>query len=251
MADTRSIDRSARIHATAEAVWKALTEADELVRWFAPEARVSPGPDGRVFLSWGPGMEGESRIAIWDPPRHLRIEFGKHPSGMPLYVDFFVGAEGEEAVVRLVHSGFAVGADWDEEYDSHGRGWAIFLDNLTHYLERHAGQPCRQSIFMRATDLTREEAWDRFVARSGLERDGDTVRLTTPAGQLAGRVGIFAPARDLTLTVPALADARLNLSFERSTGGALFYGVLLSYGLDAAAAEDVRRGLQEVLDGIK
>ncbi len=248
MADTRSIDKTIRIRAAADAVWKEISEAEGITRWFAPEARVTPGPDGRIFISWGPGMEGESKIVLWDPPRHLRTEPGHHRPGMPLYIDYFVGPDGDETTVRLVHSGFGTGADWDEELDSYDRGWTVCLHNLRHAAERHPGRPCLQSIFAAGTKLSREDAWARLVERSGLVRDGDEVRLRTPA--LTGHVDLFVPGRDLSLVVPALDDARLNLGFERGKDGAFLYGVLLTYGVDRARAEAVRAELQALVDSL-
>ena len=50
------------VHASLDAVWRALTEADELRRWFPVDARVSPGVGGSIWLSWGDGAEGEAPI---------------------------------------------------------------------------------------------------------------------------------------------------------------------------------------------
>ena len=41
--------------------------------------------------------------------------------------------------LRLVHSGFGPGADFDEEYDGISQGWPVELRSLRHYLENHAG----------------------------------------------------------------------------------------------------------------
>ncbi len=35
----------------ASAVWHALTDAEELMRWFPPLARVEPGVGGSMFMS--------------------------------------------------------------------------------------------------------------------------------------------------------------------------------------------------------
>ena len=50
--DTRSATGRIELHASPEAVWKALTDAAELVRWFPLEARVEPGEGGSIFMSW-------------------------------------------------------------------------------------------------------------------------------------------------------------------------------------------------------
>ena len=55
------------IAAPRDLVWKAITEGAEIMKWFAPEARVEPGVGGSILLSWGPGMEGKAPITIWEP----------------------------------------------------------------------------------------------------------------------------------------------------------------------------------------
>ena len=64
---SRKFESEIEIAASAQTVWAALTEADGIRGWFAPEARVTPGVHGSVWASWGPGMEGESRIECWEP----------------------------------------------------------------------------------------------------------------------------------------------------------------------------------------
>ena len=59
---TRSIEKAVTIDAAPDAVWKALTDAEEITRWFAPDARVTPGQGGKVWLSWGEGMGAPTGI---------------------------------------------------------------------------------------------------------------------------------------------------------------------------------------------
>ena len=54
---TRSHETSIEIRATPAEIWKTITEAEEIIRWFAPEASVTPGEGGKMFISWGAGME--------------------------------------------------------------------------------------------------------------------------------------------------------------------------------------------------
>lgn len=263
MADeTRKIEKSVRIRADADAVWKALTEGEEIARWFAPEARVKPGVGGSIFVSWGPDMAVEEKIVLWEPPRHFRYAFGIHaPSGVPLYVDYIIEGDGGETTLRLVHNGFAVGADWDDEYESTDRGWSIFLRNLKLALERHAGRPCTQSVFSRRTTLSREDAWARLVGPPGFDRDGawtgripeegDRFDVTTAKGTpLRGTVEIFHPARDLALTLGNLDDTLFRLAFERAKAGTLVFGTILAYGMAPAAVAGLGARFQETLGAL-
>ncbi|HEX4620296.1 MAG TPA: SRPBCC domain-containing protein, partial [Myxococcaceae bacterium] len=181
MSKTRNLEKTVQLRVERKAVWKALTEGEEIARWFAPEARSTPGKDGKIVISWGPGMEAESPISIWEPERRLQTLPSERGAGhIPMTIDYFLEGEGGSTTLRLVHSGFAVGAEWEEEYDAHERGWSIFMLNLKHYLERHGGQSCVQSMFTGELKGSREETWPKvlralgFEAKSSSPRPGDT-----------------------------------------------------------------------------
>ena len=54
----RAFDFSLDLDATPDEVWRTLTEAEELVRWFPLEARVTPGRGGTMFWSWATPATG-------------------------------------------------------------------------------------------------------------------------------------------------------------------------------------------------
>src|SRR5688572_30253431 len=70
---TRNIVQEIEIDAPVEAVWKALTDAQELTGWLCEEARVTPNEGGSFWVSWGEGQAGESRIESWEPGRRLLL----------------------------------------------------------------------------------------------------------------------------------------------------------------------------------
>ena len=67
----RAFEMSLDLAATPAEVWRALTEAEELVRWFPLQARVTPGAGGTMFWSWGDTGDWETRIDAWEPGRLL------------------------------------------------------------------------------------------------------------------------------------------------------------------------------------
>jgi hypothetical protein len=72
MGRTRSLETEIRIDAPIEAVWDALTRAEELVRWFPLEA--GENADDSMWMSWGEGFWFEGRAAEVDPPhRPIRV----------------------------------------------------------------------------------------------------------------------------------------------------------------------------------
>lgn len=210
---TRSHETTIEIAASTRTVWKGITDAQEIVRWFAPEARVEPGEGGSFFVSWGPGMEGTSRIAVWEPERHLRVvEERKHgprhgggdPTGsggepVEIAVDYYLEAKGGSTVLRLVHSGFGRGADWDNEFESTHYGWMMFLRNLRHALTRHLRTPCRQAMLVVESALSASETWAKvmgpagFLASGTIEglKEGDRFAWRTATGEEISGVALM------------------------------------------------------------
>ncbi|HEU5262874.1 MAG TPA: SRPBCC domain-containing protein [Gemmatimonadales bacterium] len=87
--DERVVEREVALDAPTAVVWKALTDAGELMRWFRLEARVSPGMGGTVWMRWDDAYDAESAIEIWEPERHLRIRFPRERA-MHLATDYYL-----------------------------------------------------------------------------------------------------------------------------------------------------------------
>jgi uncharacterized protein YndB with AHSA1/START domain len=254
---TRDIDTSIELAAPPERVWRAISEAAEIAKWFAPVVRVTEAPERRLFVSWGEGMEMEVPITVVEPPRRLRHRFGENgDTSAPLWVDWTLeaGAGGASTTLRLVHSGFSAAPAWDEEFESTRRGWRVFLANLRHYVERHGGEPCVQRPFVLRVEASRDEVWRHIVSARGLDRDGtfatvpagSAYHLTTSRGRrLEGLVQILEPSRDLALT---LGDgALLRVSLELAKDGTMVYGVVLAYGDGCGHAADLAADIEAAL----
>lgn len=223
----RQIERQIEIEAPVEAVWNALTDAEELMRWFPLDARVTPGPGGSVWFSWGPPYEGESQIEIWDPPRRLKLrdQWGGHveTSDRPqVAMDFTLESTEGKTILRVVHSGFNSGADWDDEFEGTSRGWLQEFLGLKHYLEHHAGEP-RRAVWARVkVELSREEVWQKVMSADGLNldglREGESFDRVSSAGeQLQGRVLLCRPSEDFCAALENCNNAFLRIGVERSS----------------------------------
>jgi uncharacterized protein YndB with AHSA1/START domain len=243
VSDSRRIETSIEINASPEAVWKALTDADELTRWFPMEARVTPGVGGSIWTAWTGEFEDTARIEVWDPPRKLVLASGVGAAGMParLTQDYTIEARsGGTTVLRLVHSGFgrggdrgpqsrsdAIGDPWDWEFDATRRGWDFELRGLRHYLERHPGKPRRTVWIRKKTEKTPEQAWQRLIGGApgshGLLsikpvpslREGDPYRFVTADGEtIGGETRVCNPPHDFAGTVRELNDSYLRLRID-------------------------------------
>lgn len=233
----RSIEKEIHILAPVDAVWKALTDAEELTRWFPLEARVTPGEGGAIWMSWKNEQQFNTPIGAWKPNEHLKLIYMEPTpaakpgeQGMPFEVPFQVALDyhltgrAGETILRLVHSGFSSDATWDGQYDGTVSGWDFQLQGLKLYLERHRGTP-RRCVVSRAAipHMSVHEAWQKVMGHSGLiavehpapHAEHERYAITTAGGdRLEGIVCRLAPPHDFSGTVTNLNDAWLRLHID-------------------------------------
>lgn len=161
MSDEIKVEASIAIDADAETVWRALTEGEELKRWFPLDARVTPEAGGALWLSFGEGMDWEAPITLWEPNRHLRTE---DPAPSKAAIDYYIEAQGGQTVLRIVQSGFGADA-WEDELETLDGGWRAFLATLKNYLERHRGEPRTLAYFRHpVVQMERRDVFPRMLA---------------------------------------------------------------------------------------
>ena len=242
---TRSLVLEREVSAPPETVWQALTTADGLRQWFPLDARVEPGEGGSIWLSWGPGCDGEAPIHIWDPPSHFgwTESYGEDESGRPIKVavDFHLEGRDGTTVVRLVQSGFSASEDWDEMYDALKDGWTYFLFNLAYYFLKHRDQR-RRLVWRRvATDLARDVVWERLVggALIGLSAGpGGDVDLMLDQNRSA-QVVSEREGYHFAATIPGLDDSVFFVELEGEHVGLW----LSTYGMEDDRVELLQKAL--------
>ena len=69
----RSVDISLELAAPVEVVWRALTDPQELVRWFPTDAAIDPRPGGAFTISWEGKWQWDMTITDWQPLSRLRM----------------------------------------------------------------------------------------------------------------------------------------------------------------------------------
>lgn len=183
----RTAEGRIEIDAPAERVWRALTEAAELERWFPLEAKVEAGEGGRIWMSWGNEFGEWSEIQAWDPPRYLRTSWA-FGGGAVQVTEYRLEEEGGRTAVRVVTSGFPEDASWDDMVEGTRLGWLFELHQLKHYVERHGGEDRRAAYIRRRVSLPRPEAWERLMA--GIDESAVAAEVfdRSPPWQLAGIV---------------------------------------------------------------
>lgn len=230
----RMFESVATIDAPADIVWRALSDGEELKRWFPIESRVTPpGPDGRggsIFLSWGSACEGEAPITIWEPQRCLAWTESHEGGAVQIAVEFHLESRGGQTVLRLVQSGFGRGAKWDDYYDSISNGWKFELKSLGHYLARHRGAD-RSCVWLPVpSSLSMAECWARLANHPGLLKQGSMTGWTEgreyqfagPDGNLYSGICLrHVDGKVFAGTVQELGDAVLRLEIERMGAGCM------------------------------
>jgi uncharacterized protein YndB with AHSA1/START domain len=254
--DTRAAQAEIVVDAAPEAVWRALTDAVELANWFPLEARVTPGVGGRIWVSWGESFAGEAKIEIWEPGRHIRqVESRVDAEGKPVQVavDWIIETRGASTVVRVVHSGFGKGAEFDAEYDGVSRGWKYELRSLRHYLERHRGVQRRVAWAQVPSSASLDRIHDALFSPAGLAveghvdglREGDPYRLVASTGDVfEGTVLVNRPPTDFAGTVRGMNDGILR--FVQEVGYVWIW--LATYGVPEAEVSAFARRWQELLE---
>ncbi len=265
----RAFDMSIELDAPVETVWKVLTEAEELTRWFPTNAVVDPRPGGTFVVSWDGDWEWNTTITDWQPLQRLRmVDRQSRPfdaDGRPiadaapveLVLDYTLEAHGARTVLRLVHSGFGHGSNWDDELDGVTWGWNTELRVLRHYLERHRGR-VRHLGWARATsDLPLDRLWPHLTSPSGVIgsgevswlHGGDRCAFTLTAGdRIEGRVVFGHPGRQLLVAAENLGDALFRLSLDRAGGRSMIQVWLSMWGRTAEETRAFESRAQRALD---
>lgn len=134
-----TIEHTIEIAAPRERVFRALVDADELVRWFPSGADSDPRTGGVFEYRFGFPAEPERDHRYSGTYHEIRDgERVSYPWAGALgetRVDVTLDAADGVTAVRLVHSGWGEGAEWQESRRMHDEGWAFFLANLKSYLE--------------------------------------------------------------------------------------------------------------------
>lgn len=238
---TRSAGGEIIIDVGMDRVWRALTDARELERWFPLDARVEPGEGGTIWMSWRNEYAGEMRILVWDPPHHLRTAWAFHEGDAPGQVtDYRLEARGGSTLLRVVTSGFPLDAAWDGWVEGTDRGWAFELRSLKHYLERHADEPRHVVYLRRRVALPAAEAWGRLEASpdfAALLGAGDPFD-RRPGGQYAA-------------VLPDPADELFRISVEPGAPGSDLREIVLflsSWGDRAPRVRSLETDWGRILD---
>lgn len=208
--NTRSASGSIELDVSPERVWKALTDAADLVRWFPLEARVEPGEGGSVFMSWKNEYSGTSEILAWEPNERLAISWSwsDDPDVPPQVTEYRIEGKDGGTVLDVVTSGFPDDPSWDAFVEGTKRGWVFELRSLKQYLEAHDGEDRDVIYLRRRIPVSAADGWERILGEDGLG-----------ANPLDGRVFDEAKPHQYAAVVDDLGGALFRVSVEPSPAG--------------------------------
>ena len=238
----RSIQVEVEVPGTPEQVWEAIATGPGVSSWFVP-CEIDEREGGTVTSHFGPGMDSVATVTGWDPPRRFAAESeGFGPGAPPLATEWIVEARsGGTCVVRVVHSLFASGDEWDDQLEGVEFGWPGFFRILRMYLTHFRGQPCSPLQVLSFAPEPASAAWGTLMNALGLAGATAGERRSSPPSGAPPLAGTVQEAGDgsahlmlLKLDEPAPGTALLA---AHTMGGQVCLAVnLYLYGDRAPAA---------------
>ena len=137
---TKTIEKPRVIHATPERTFQALTEKEELERWFVQKAEGDMRPGGAMRFEWAPDMVEKGQILEIEPSHRFSFTWEVF-SPSPVTITFELSAENGGTRLHFIQSGIGEGENWGNYYTGMSHGWDIHLDHLTAWLETGSCPP--------------------------------------------------------------------------------------------------------------
>lgn len=250
---SRRDEQEINIHASADAIWRALTDAEELKRWLVEAAHVEPTVGGVYRLVFGDGLETDFRIALWQPGERLRLVGQIPTSTAQPVVEEYILEKGEGSIIlRVVTSGIPDSPDWDGFVEGTRKGRVLALYGLRHYLEHHRGQDRHLSKLLIDTALPAAVVWARVTGPDGLDADtrpGGRFRLAdSEQWALEGEILCAYEAYGLLATIESLGDGLLALGMNPTPRGTRLWVSLSTFGHRRLAVNEAELRLRSNLE---
>ena len=131
---TKTIEKQRVIRATPERTFQALTEKEELERWFVRSIEGDMRPGGTLRFEWASDMVEKGQILEIEPSHHLSYTWEAF-SPSPVTITFEVVPEHDGTRLHFTQTGIGEGENWGNYYTGMSHGWDIHLDHLTSWLE--------------------------------------------------------------------------------------------------------------------
>lgn len=142
-----TLDFESRIHSTKIRLWSAWTNSKYVTSWFAPEAIIEPKVGGAYELFFDPS---DSRLITTTGGRFLELlpfdrfsftwkiqdnDTDLKDEEPPTIVNVSLTEAESDVIVKVTHSGWGVGKEWDSAKEWHQLAWKQVLSSLKDFLE--------------------------------------------------------------------------------------------------------------------
>jgi len=126
------------IKSPQEVVFKALTNADELMRWFPTRVESDPRPGGKFNFAWefaNASENGSQAGEYVEVVPNRMLSYTWQADTIPTLVSIQLSEANGETTLDLDHASLQEGVDGDKLHEMHANQWGFFLMNLKGYLE--------------------------------------------------------------------------------------------------------------------
>jgi uncharacterized protein YndB with AHSA1/START domain len=142
--DDHPYEQSVVVNAIPQAVFRALTDAEVLQRWFPTRAQTDPRAGGPYSYAWDfadaaqNGTQNGHYVEVV-PGRKVSYtwEAGQTDPRQTL-VTFVIEPDENGTRVGLAHTGFGPGQPGGQMRDHHAGPWGFYMSNLKTFLETGA-----------------------------------------------------------------------------------------------------------------
>jgi uncharacterized protein YndB with AHSA1/START domain len=116
-------------------VFRMFTSPSGIREWLCDWATANARPGGNYYLQWNTGFVASGAFTEVQP--NSEVSFTWRGKDDPDFSQARVMLDGEEGgtVLKIIHSGFGQGGEWENTREAVRRGWDTVLENLTHVLE--------------------------------------------------------------------------------------------------------------------
>jgi uncharacterized protein YndB with AHSA1/START domain len=135
-----TVERSIWIAAAPARVWRAITEADQIMQWWGDYWEISALEVGAAIKFGDPNDLMLAKVAVVDPPRRFTIEWPPQEQyhSIAMTTSYLLEEENGGTRVTVTETGFeALPEDIRRtRFEQTAKGYETVIRNLKDYLER-------------------------------------------------------------------------------------------------------------------
>jgi len=148
LAAERAIEKELIVRATLDEAWSAWTTREGITSFFAPDAKVEARVGGpfQIYMDPGaaPGSKGadDMRYLALQPKKMISFDWNAPPhlpearAQRTFVIVRFEKVDETSTRVRLHHTGWGDGGEWDKTYAYFDRSWGFVLGNMKKRFEQ-------------------------------------------------------------------------------------------------------------------